>query len=96
VQHAIGIGLGENGGNGKVGGIGLDGGRSVWMEMSENRGCGEGSLQLSEGLAGGGTEIEGLVLPEEPCEWASDLGIPPDEAAIKVSKTKKHLEIVDR
>jgi hypothetical protein len=93
VEDVVGVGLGEDGGNGIVGCIGLECGWTVWVEVGENGSRGERGLQLAERLASGIVEGKGTVLLEEARQRASDLGVASDKAAVKVGEAEENLEV---
>jgi len=85
--------LGDETGHGEAGGVSVERGFEIWIEMAENGSGGEQGLQCIEGGLRGGVPFESLALAKKGGDRHNDARVSFDEPAVEVSEAKKYLDV---
>ena len=88
--------LGEDAGDGEVGGVGFEEEWERGIEDGEDGGGGEGGFERVEGGESGGSEVEHRFLTKKSGDGGDDVRETVDEPAVEVGESEEDLDVFDR
>ena len=85
----------ENGSEGIVGGVSFENDLHVWDPMGQYRSGGESFFEHFEGFPAFRSEVPNNSFSSQMHEQNRDIGVVKNESLIKISKSKKGLNVLD-